>query len=281
MAIRVEETYDSRSVNGSLDPNQRSIELEFLVWDDTTPPVDTDPVTLGNAVAARLADPPYGDPLYGLHLQSISLRELTNFCSVATVRYGVSSPPSAQQIKFGFSTAGGTENITHSMATIAAYAATGYYAPDYGQAINVTKSGIKGTSRIVPQLAFWVTGYFDPADWTAATWLNLTDLAGCWNLYEWHGWPPKYVLFEHAEAPEIVLGEPELVPVKFYFKARRPEVVANAPGISFIKDPWDYVWTDFVPVADNSAKAMGQAVRAVYREQIYAGADFALLGLGS
>lgn len=279
MAITVEETETSRALRDGYEANQKSIDLEFACWDMAES--DVDPVTVRDAVEAKVLASPYGDPLYGLRLQTITLDPLTRFAFLANVHYGVYEPPKIDQIRFGFTTAGGTEHITHSLSTIANYAATGMPGPpNHHNAINVTNDGPQGTQRLVPQLAFWVTGYFDPDVWTAADWLNVLDLSGTWNNATWHGWPAKYVLFEHCEAPEIVLHSGEMVPVKFYFKAGRPEAVTPAPGISFTKDPWDYVWPYVVTRVDSSAGRRVHQIQSTHREQLYKGSDFALLGLG-
>lgn len=281
MTIRVEETYDSREVFGSFQSNQRTLSLEFVVWDDSTPPANTDPITLGEAVRAVLQQEPYGDPLpeFELHLQTISVKELTKFAAIATAKYGVYEPPESGQIKFGFSTAGDSETITHSMATIATYAATGQLTRNHGLAINVTENGIQGTKRGFGKLKFWVNAYFDPAVWNAETWLTMTELCYTTNLEEWHGWPAGYVLFEHCESSEVVLNSGELVAVKFYFSARAPENVDKGNGIEFTKPPWAFVWDTTAGIVSGGQKC--HTIVQTNLEQIYASSDFALLGLGT
>ena len=284
MTIHVEETLDSRSLMDGSESNQKRIELEFACWDDTRPEVDVNPVNIEAAVLAVCLAAPYGDPLYGLRIQTISLKSVTKSIFMATVPYGIFEPPKLNQVRFGFSTSGGSEKITHSLATIAAYASTGNTASitDHHNAILVGKDGaIQGTNRLVPQLSFRVTGYFDPADWDAAQWLLLNDLSGTWNLSTWHGWPAKTLLFEFAECSEVVLGAGDMVPVTFHFKARREEAVAKGFGISFTKDPWDHVWDEVALKPRQTNQKIGSSIKATYREQIYAGSDFTLLGLGS
>ncbi len=280
MAITVEETEESRALRDGYEANQKVIELEFIAWDMSE--VSVNPVTVKAAVSAVVNASPYGDPLYGLYLQTINLRPLTRYAFMASVVYGVYEPPKINQIRFGFNTAGGTEHITHSLSTINRYAATGEpVATNFNQALNVTRDGVHGTQRGVGQLAFWVSGYFDPDDWTATDWLNLADLSFTYNSSTWHGWPAKHVLFEYAEAPEVILGQSDLVPVKFYFKARRPKAIAPAAGISFTADPWDYIWHYYVPTTDNAAKRLAQKIASTNREQLFSAADLSLLGLGS
>ena len=283
MTIRVEETIDSRSLTASHEANQRRIELEFIAWDDTRPEVNADPETITAAVLATVLASPYGDPLYGLRMQTIQLKPLTKSAFIATVPYGVMEPAKLDQVRFGFSTSGGSEHITHSLATIASYTPTGRPAPDNngGIAMQAGDPNPKGTNRLVPQLSFRVIGYFDPAAWNAAQWLLLNDLSATWNLAPWHGWPAKTLLFEFAECSEVVLGAGDMVPVTFHFKARRFETVDKGNGIVFVKDPWDHVWDLPTPATDAVTSSMVSRIKATYREQIYAGSDFTLLGLGS
>lgn len=283
MTIRVEETIESRSTTATFDQNSRKLELEFWCWDDTRPEVDVDPQDVIDEVLSVVSAAPYGLTYNGLRFQSISLKAVTKSIYMATVPYGVLDP---NKIKFGLSTHGGEEKITHSLATIAAYPATGYEADvdDHQHAIHVTKNGIQGSKRLVPELALRVIAQFDPTDWTAAHWFLLTELSGTWNVFAWHGWPAKVLLFEFAECAEYGIAEGEKVPVTFHFKVKTEEHVDKGLGIEFDKDGWDLVWDDTRQVIRTDDYALtpraGSSIRATYREQIYYGSDFELLGLG-
>lgn len=276
MTIRVYETHESRTLRDGWETNQKGIDLEFMAWDDAC--TDLNPVDVETAVLAVVDASPYGNPLYDLYRQTILLRPLTRWHYIATVPYGAYDK---ETLRFGFSTAGGAEHVTDALARINSYAATGYTAPNHGTAVNVTEHGVQGYQRPIAQLSFWVTGWFDHDDWVAADWFNLAELSYTYNLSSWHGWPAKSVLFEYAEAPEIVLGQTQKVPVKFYFKAKRPETVAPGSGISFTKDPWDLVWPEFTTYADNNSKRLAHKLIAMHRMQEFNGSDFTLLGLGS
>lgn len=296
--MAVEETIESRGGSDSLVPNQKFFDLEFLVWDQAIPANNLTPLDVIDATRAVLALPPYSgatlidppkpDPIYGLTLQTMTWKFICKSIALVTCRYGVADPPSVELIEIGFTTAGGNETILHSLATLARYAATGEVAPNFDGAINVTKDGIRGMSRPIPQLAFWVQTNFNPDDWNAAAWQNLADVSQSCNLYDWHGWPAGHILFEHAECPKAVLsgpplpsGSPRTAPVKFYFKARRPETIANAPGISFTKNPFDYVWPNYRIAVDNDTGARVQKIQSMNREQVFMQTDFAVLGMGS
>lgn len=286
MTIRVEETIESRSAVAAYEPNSRHLELEFVCWDDERPEVDVSPDDVRVEVLDVVSNAPYGLVIYGLNFQSINLKSVTKSIYMATASYGVFEPPKVNAPRFGLSTAGGTEKITHSLKTIDAYPADGYEADkdDYQQAILPTKNGIQGTNRIIPQLTLRVTYYFDPDDWNATLWFLIEELSATWNLFDWHGWPAKTLLFEHAECAEYQLGAGELVPVTFHFKVRRPETVDKGSGITFDKDGWDFVWDDTLQVIKNDeytgTPRKGSSIRATFREQLYQGSDFELFGMG-
>lgn len=286
--MRIEETINSRALHDAGDiANQRSIELEFVVWEDN-PALDLNPVAVRALVLSTVQAAPYGDPLYGLWLNDIKLDDqLLRTVQMARVTYGVEQPVQTDLPTFGFTTAGSSEQITHSLATIASYgSSTEPIPPTFYKAINVVEGKPQGTTRMIGQLKFWVTCMFDPINWTSVQWLNILDLGYTWNQSAWYGWPAKYVLFEHAEAPEVTIGastpgSPKLVPVKFYFSARRPDTVDPGNGVTFSRDPHDFVWFNSQRLADTSKSAISTYVRSSHKEMIYAGSDFTLLGLGS
>ena len=288
MSMRIEETINSRALHDSGNiVNQRSIELEFIIWEDN-PAADLNPVLVRALVLATVQAAPYGDPLYGLWLNDIKLDDqLLRTVQMARVTYGVAEPQQLNLLTWGLTTAGSSEQITHSLSTIANYgSSTEPVPPSFNQAINVVDGKPQGTTRMIPQMKFWVTAMFSPATWDASQWLTILDIGYTWNQSAWHGWPAKYVMFEHAEAPEVTTGaatagSPKLVPVKFYFNARRPDTVDPGNGVTFPRDPHDFVWFNSQPLADTANSAISTYVRSSHKELLYAGSDFTLLGLGS
>lgn len=289
MTLRIEETQDSRMLSNGYEPNQKAIEVELACWDDTY--ADLDPVNVNNAVLAVLNAAPFGDPLYGLRLQTIQLRPITKSIFMAVGHYGVFEAPQktdptstpAYRVRVGFSTSGGTEHITHSLETLNRYPATGFSAPDQHLAMNIVKGVPQGTSKNVGQLSFRVTGYFDPSVWTPTEWLNLNELTNTWNLSAWKGWPEETLLFQHAECADYEQGKGDLVPVTYHFLVRRDESVDKGNGIGpFTKHPWSYLWDLVVEQKDASTPPqLVKRIAGTYEEQIYSGSDFSLLGLGT
>jgi len=288
MTIRVEESHESRALRDAGYANQRSIEVVFYAYDDADNPADLSPVTVRSSVFSVLSASPYGDPLYGLWFQELTLDPINRFTFMAKATWAVNEPAQTSLLKWGFTTAGTTEHVTHSLATIARYEATGVPTqPDFEMAVGVSedRTQIAGYQRNVPGLSLWVEAHFDPSDWDATTLLTLTDMSWHYNLSTWNGWPAGQLMFTHCEAPEVTLGaatsgSPKLVPVKFYFLARGEEAVDKGNGIAFTKEPWSYTWDLVKTKSDATAKSLGKQILATYEEQIYSPADFTLLGIG-
>jgi len=297
MTIRVEEAHESRALRDAGYANQRSIEVVLYAYDDADNPADLDPVAVRAAVFSVLSASPYGDPLYGLWFQNLELDPINRFTFMAKGTWGVHEPVSVASggvgspiLKWGFTTAGTTEHVTHSLSTIARYEATGAGTqPNFDKAVGVSEDGkqIAGYQRNIPSLSLWIEAGFDPSDWDATTLLSLTDMSWHYNLSTWKGWPAGQLMFTHCEAPEVTLGaatsgSPKIVPVKFYFLARGEEDIDKGHDIEFTKEPWSYVWdlTGTLPSTGGS-NTLTKQILATYEEQIYAGADFSLLGIGT
>lgn len=282
MTIKVEETEESRRLRDGYEPNQKSIDIELFAWADDY--AETDIGDVETAALAVLNAAPFGDPLFGpggLRLQTLSIDPVTSTIWRIIAPYGVFSVPAQNMLKVGFSTAGTTEHIDTAYATTR-YNASGRLVPDFKNYINydMKSQRPKGTKIGIGQLAFRITSWFDPTAWDAIQWLNLTDLSHTVNLFDWHGWPAGYVLFEHAECAEYELGKGVLTPVTFHFKARRPELVTKPGGISFTKPPWNYVRDVHGQGVDSAATALAPKLLGVEDQVIYGQSDFALLGIG-
>lgn len=281
MSLIIEETHDSRPLHDSYEPNQKSIDLEFVCWDSDPSETELNVVTLRLAVIAKCQSAPYGDPLLGLQLQQVQLTPLTAYIYTASVHYGVYKPPEEYLIKVGLSINSSTENINTALATTI-HSATGKQGPNFANAINVEHGkGPKGTKRIVPHATLRVTSWYDPENWDQTQIEDIEELIGFYNLYTWHGWSAGRLLLASVECADYELGSGDLVPVTFHFLKSRPEVVNKGSGISFTKTAWSYVWDYLVPFADGNSAQTGHQLIATYEQEIYGAADFALLGLGS
>lgn len=295
MTIIVEESHESRALRDAGYANQRSIDVVLYAFDDGNTPADLDPVAVRAAVFSVLSGSPYGDPLYGLWFQNLELDPINRFTFIAKGTWAVHEP--AQQasggvpspvIKWGFTTAGTTEHVTHSIATIARFEATGVDPqPNFNLAVGVSedRSQSAGYQRNVPGLSLWAEAHFDPSDWDSSTLLTLTEMSWTYNLSDWKGWPAGQLMFTHCEAPEVTLGpatagSPKLVPVKFYFQARPEQDIDKGNGITFTKEPWSHVWDLTATESDPTTDTMTKRILATYEEQIYGASDFTLLGIG-
>ena len=281
MALIIEETHESRPLHDSYEPNQKSIDLEFVCWDSDPTVIEIDPTVLRLAVIAKVQAAPYGDPLFGLRLQQVQLRPLTAYIYTASVHYGVFTPPVELAIKVGLSITGSTEDINTALSTTI-HSATGETGPNFANAINVEHGkGPKGTKRITPHASLRITSWYDPANWDQTLIEEIEELIGFYNLYDWHGWSAGRLLLTSVECADYEIGSGELVPVTFHFLKGRPELVTKGSGISFTKTAWSYVWDYTEPYSDNDASRIGRKIIATYEQEIYGPADFALLGIGS
>src|SRR3972149_2225016 len=133
MPVIVEEKFDSRL---SIAGDNPSGELPYIVFGTS------DDLEAKSELAD--ASPTAYD---GIPRQSIEIEPLANDIWEGTVRYGLTqseSPPQTGESSFSFDTGGGTQHITHSRATIAAYSAPGGTAPNFQGAIGATDNGVEG-----------------------------------------------------------------------------------------------------------------------------------------
>lgn len=150
---------------------------------------------------------------------------------------------------FSFDTSGGSRHITQSIQTMAAYAATGYYADpdDYGGAIGVTDQSVEGID-IPPSggFRFSVTAYIDNDDVDAAyigRLFTLTDCVndGTFNVFGFASFGEGECLFLGAQGSKR--GDGSDWEIQFSFAAQ-PNVddvgCTTIPGIA--KRGWEYVW---------------------------------------
>ena len=210
MSLNIEETHESRALHDSYEPNQKSIDLEFVCWDSDPTVTEIDPVTLRAAVLTKCGSSPYGDPLFGLRLQQVQLRPMTAAIYSANVHYGVFQPPEELMIKVGLSFNSSTEDINTAFSTTI-YSATGETGPNFANAINVEHGkGPRGTKRITSHTALRVTSWFDPADWDQSQIETIEELIGCYNLDDWHGWSAGRLLLASVECGDYQIGSGEI-----------------------------------------------------------------------
>ena len=179
---------------------------------------------------------------------------------------------------WSFDTSGGTEHISHSLETIAAY---GPAASDQlAGAINYDGRQIHGLDVARPQYGFSETHYLSDFVITPAYKATVSLLTRSVNRFPWRGFNAGEVLFMGAQGGK---RGSELWEVQYRFLANPNQTnlgIGDITGIN--KKGWEYLWIQCEDDVDEEADApcMIRVPSAVYVERVFALADFALLGLG-
>lgn len=186
--------------------------------------------------------------------------------------------PAVGQLKFSFSTTGGSFHITHSRSTVAKYPST---AVDYKQAINVRKNGndldIDGTDIIIPALKLSYTFTHPLGNVNEAFARTVASVTACCNSASFRGFQPGEVLFLGADGSDGTSAEAE---VTYHFACEsnlQDHIIGSITGIN--KDGHDLMW-----VNSKNDTASGKPTitpLGVYIERVYQRIDLkAALGWG-
>lgn len=197
----------------------------------------------------------------------------------ATVDYQKGSGPDDerdQTFQIDFDISGGTQKITHSIATVASYAPSGQTAPNHNRAIGVTKDSIEGCEIVVPTFA-WTERHRLRASQVTGTYIaGLRNLVGRTNEAEFRGIPAGEVLAMGVVGARD--GE-ETWDVQFKFAAQGSIVNASLGDITGInKTGWEYLWVYSEEEEDDDSNLV-KIPRAVYIEQVYYAGDFSDFGI--
>ena len=260
------ERYDSREVTVGVD--NPSADLIYMVSG-----------TEDDAEVCDLVEAEAPATYRSLHLQSYHITHQGGGIWEVTVRYAGAESTDTGESTFQFDTGGGTQHITQSLGTIAAYAEPGQVAPNFRGAIGVTPDGVEGVDISVPVYTFSET-HFVPAGLVDGAYkATLFALTGRVNDAPFKGFAAGEVLFLGASGSKRGLDDWE---ISFRFAAS-----PNASGLSVgdiagvEKLGWDYLWVRYVDAEDVDAQALVKRPQAVYVERVYPFGNLALLGIGS
>jgi len=229
---------------------------------------------------AVLAEAPGTIDLYGTGVlfitrDSVRIEPASETLWSAEVRYG--SVPQTNESTFSFDTGGGTQHITHSLATVARYAPSGKTAPDFKGAIGVTADSVEGVDIAVPVYQFAETHYLPDSAVTPAYKATLFWLTGKVCSAAFKGFAAGECLFLGAAGSKRGHGDWE---IGFRFAAC-PNVtnltIGDITGIN--KKGWEYLWVRYQDTEDTVAKALVKRAIAVYVEQVYPYGDLNGLGI--
>ena len=279
MQIEVSEHRLSRRVNTATQPSAEFKYSATALLDVGETLEDADRAVLTRiAETAPIDYDPWGEGLIYIPRRAIDLNPLGNGVYDAVVAYGIEGSLPAGTVSESFDTQGGSQRITHSRATIGAYAPPGKTAPYFGNAIGVTRDGVEGVDVTVPTYHFAETHTKYDADVTQAYKVTLRNLTGSVNSGLFRGFAAGEVLFIGATGQRYTSG---LWNVTYHFAVQANRSNFTIGAISGIdKDGWDYLWVRFQDQVDEIAGALVKQPQAVYVEEVLPRKNFALLGIG-
>jgi len=172
---------------------------------------------------------------------------------------------------------------TWSRHTVSRTAAAGQVAPDFGGAIGVTDKGVEGCDIDVPAGGFTEKWTLSETQVTDAYKRLLLGMVGKANLGAWRGWQTYELLFGGASGTSKGDG---LWQVTYHFRiSPQADNLAICNGRITVprKCGWDYVWirSKETIITVDGVKVLGHVPVAAYVEEIYEGANFAQLEIGS
>ncbi|MEW6249190.1 MAG: hypothetical protein AB1716_00960 [Planctomycetota bacterium] len=268
MPIECVEKFESRQVTTGQNP---SVELRYVIR-GTNEDVEARTALLAGSPAMY---DPWGGGLLFLPRDTVTVQPVGDMLWEGIVRYG--PVPQTQESTFTFDTGGGTQHVTHSLATVARYAPPGKTAPDFKGAIGVTADSVEGVDITVPVYQFAETHYLPDSVVTPAYKLTLFALTGKVNSAAFKGFAAGEVLFLGAAGSRRGSGDWEIT---FRF-AGSPNVtnltIGDITGIN--KKGWEYLWVRYQDTEDTAAKALVKRPIAAYIEQVYSYGDLNLLGI--
>ncbi|MBY0513088.1 MAG: hypothetical protein K2P78_04155 [Gemmataceae bacterium] len=174
--------------------------------------------------------------------------------------------------EWNFDTTGGSLRITQSKQTRSKTKRGGGNAPDYKQAIGVTRDSVEGCEIFAPKLEFSVT--IQKLQVSTGFMRDIAYGVGYTNKQAWYGFPADTVLFLGASG-SAKPGERFSITYKFAAGENRKNVEI-APGLTIPeKRAWDYVWCSYAN--DVNQNFVVQLPVAAYVERVYDSIDFDFL----
>ncbi len=181
--------------------------------------------------------------------------------------------------ELSFDTTGGTEHVTQSLATISSVGpVSGPAAPNYSQAINVTRDSVGGVDRVAPKFEFTLTV---PKVGLSRSYVrDLARNTGKTNSATWNGYAAGEVLFLGATG-SAKPADGFVITYKFAVQENRTNVIirpaddgisGHAGEIKVDKKGWEYVWCAYKDTTSNNL--LVQIPVAAYVEQIYRSFNF-------
>ena len=215
---------------------------------------------------------------------TVAVRYGTTGLGGGDVPTGTSSPtaptsPASDSAALGagysFQTTGATVHLTQSLETISSTRAGGGDAPDFKQAIGVSKSGVAGVDVPAPSLKW--TRTVARASVTRAYVRTLRNLTGKVNDDTFYGSAAGTVRYLGADGNWT--GEVWSITHHFEENENQSSIDVSADITVASKDGWDYLWVFYEK--DESEDSVGETPVAAYVERVSERGNFALIEIGT
>lgn len=177
---------------------------------------------------------------------------------------------------FRFDTTGGTEHLTHSLATISSHAANGN-PTDYKGAIGVTKDNVEGVDITVAQFGYTVTRTVKSSDMTDAYIETIESLTGTTNNGAFSVTTDDGVTLTLATGENLFLGaqgefreSEDDWQIRFRFaKSRNKANIQVGPMTGISKKGWEYLWVRYAEEEDANSGRLAKRPIEAYVEKVY------------
>lgn len=272
MPAKIKERWESRPTTLT---DVSSVDLEYIIW-NTTDDVEahalllsTVPTLYGGLGIQKSKIDPNGA---GIWIGTVSYETLGHI-----QRQRLSQPLQVDEEEVSFDTAGGTQHITQSIATVASYSRPGETAPDFKGAIGVTKDSVEGVDLDVAGMKFTVTKKFGEGVVNDEFIQVLQGLTKKTNEASFRGYEIGEVLLDSVQGRRRS-GQPVDLTYNFIGCKNVTDVtIGEITGIA--KKGHEYLWVRHADEVDTTAKTAVKRPVAVYVEQVRYPGDFSQLGL--
>jgi len=203
------------------------------------------------------------------------------------VQYGQMQPKEPGKVQWQFNAGGMTTHITHGLAHVQSYFASGSGEADpHDGAINVRKDG--NGELVIDGVD--IGGAGGGFTWSETHWLPYASFTPAYvfglyamvvstpvNSTAWRVWSAGEVRLLTISGSAS--GEDQ-VELNFNFAAN-PNLTGLTKGTitGIDKKGWDYMWMECDTGEDTTAKRLAKKITAVHVEQVYGYGDFTSLGL--
>lgn len=220
----------------------------------------------------------YGTGLVLLPRESVAVEPQRNsrHLWLGTVRYS-SRAREENTSSWSFSTEGGSEHITSSIATRKAYGFEGEFNPDMGKAIRVTDSGVEGVDIDAKVFAWSETHTYPTAAITESFCATIFAATKCTNHAAWRWFAQGEVLLKNVSGRSVDKDKWE---VTYEFEARPNRQNFSVGAIQVgSKRGHEYLWARYEKEVNVNRDVTVRVPTAVYIEQVYEEYNFSLLGI--